>query len=328
MSNAGYRSWLRGPVPAAVILLGTLILCAGDAAASEPVPAINAGHGGHWFDTDNPGQGFIIEVLADRGKVAVGWFSFAKGAPAEATHRGQRWFTGLGSYSGDTAELVVYDTNGGVFAQPGDVVTEPLGSATFRVESCLEAVLEFQLVDGNSGVISLNRLTAPLLCRMLEGQARFPLFAWFRAEASAEFDDGYTVECQLEFLMEVELLSDDGFRRRYVGALGGEARRRVLDDTGAGVSFAADAYIPGEIQLTGDRVEIQGTYARPDQVPRDEDSRFWNELDGFQGDLASDGTASGPWRCAPLDTRGDDSRFAPGRWWLEPATDEDRPPQR
>lgn len=289
---------------------------------SESGISFNAGHSGHWVDITHPGQGFIIEVLPKRGQVALAWFSFANGAPGEGIDFGQRWFTGLGPYHSDRASIVLFDTNGGVFAQPGNTITREIGDASIQMLSCTEATLEFIFDDGLSGVINLARLTDAGLCFTLSGQVSFPKFAYFRAVANAEFDDGMDVDCALDFIMEIEMESDDGYERHYSGSMGGEAARTVVDALGAGISFSADAFMPVDVRITGNRVNIQSTLPLLTRIPKDEDSRFWTQITLFEGDVESDGSVSGSWLCAPFDTRGDDSLFTAGRWWLEPIIEE------
>jgi hypothetical protein len=302
------------------------LLSANIAIAAEPETAINSGYSGHWVDLGHPGQGVIVEVLPVQKKLAIGWFSFANGAPGNQPLTAQRWFTGLGGYAGNQASLTLFDTEGGMFAQAGDVNTVAAGTASFRALSCTKATLNYQFNSGLEGVLDLVRLTPAGLCLALSGHDNFPLFAFFRAQADAEFQDGMSVDCELNYIIELELQSNDGFSRVYNGTLGGEARRTVIDSTGGGIGFMADAFGLVEVQLVGHRIDIRYLTELPDRLPSEADSRFWNHLNAFSGEIASDGRVEGSWHCAPLDTRGDESLFANGVWTLELSTDE--PPPR
>jgi hypothetical protein len=123
--------------------------------------------------------------------------------------------------------------------------------------------------------------------------------------------DGLTITCELDYNAT---LQPDGeiFRAR----IGGEARRKVLDASQAGVSFFADAFYPdlridrgafGRVTMTSFHDD------RPDEGTGE--SRFWDELNRFEGryDPATQ-SLSGTWTCRPLDTRGDVRGDVTGTW--------------
>jgi len=299
--------------------LAALLVFANIAIAEVPGATINAGHGGHWIDTDNPGQGIIVEVLPQSRQLALAWFTWAEGAPGDGT--GHRWFTGLGGFEGDTAEISLFLSTGGAFAGPDPVDTSVTGQAIFRISSCDEAVLEYEFPGGPGGAINLAKITETGACTQLSGHDFFPTYAKLRAEAEAEFGDGFTVECLVDYFLEVELDGSSGGERRYTGTMGGEINRTVLDASGAGVSFFGDGFTPVEIVIAGSTLAIVSTYEQPSRLPKEEDSRFWSEITLFRGQIDAEGNVTGSWRCFPLDTRGDDSLIATGQWRLEPITD-------
>jgi hypothetical protein len=155
------------------------------------------------------------------------------------------------------------------------------------------------------------------------GEAAVPLVSLpsvFKLEASAETVSGMqTVECGLDFIVE---LTDEVSRSNrvveYLGTMGGEARRSILDPDGSGHAFIADSF--SEVQVSHrlpDGVEIRSINVPPN--PPGVSSRFWDELLQFDGRLGPGDMISGDWICAPLDTDlgdfADDSIFAPGTWF-------------
>lgn len=106
---------------------------------------INPGHAGAWFNPETPGQGVLIDV-EDKGKfLFLSWFTFT-GASAENPNE-QHWFTAQGNYSGRTADLLVYETLGGVFDGPQAVSTDPVGNATLSFSDCGHGQFDYA-IDG------------------------------------------------------------------------------------------------------------------------------------------------------------------------------------
>lgn len=117
---------------------------------------ITSGITGSWFDSDNPGQGFNIEIL-DSNRILVYWYSYDQGAPV--------WLTGVGTYQGDTATVSLDYFQGGDFGikHNGDLVTsQPFGDVTFTFENCNHGSVSYSssLLNFGSGSINLNRLTS------------------------------------------------------------------------------------------------------------------------------------------------------------------------
>lgn len=157
-------------------MTGTIIV-KGDPVEPPPPSAIdiNFGHGGSWYNQNQDGQGFSLEVVPDDAATKAGtgtlvayWFSFAKGAPG-GTNR-QRWYQGVGPIDGAEAVLDVYQVTGGVFDDPTTVASEIIGTATVSFESCTAGTLAYSLdLDGNgseesANAIALTRLTPDVLC--------------------------------------------------------------------------------------------------------------------------------------------------------------------
>ena len=121
-----------------------------------PPVRVEALESGSWFNIDQSGHGFVIEVLAG-SQVLVYWFSYDK-------EGNQAWFFGTGSIVGD--ELVIADTfqtRGPVFGpdfDPADVELIPWGEMRFDL-SCLTGSVTYDGTAAGFGAASLDlsRLT-------------------------------------------------------------------------------------------------------------------------------------------------------------------------
>jgi hypothetical protein len=147
---------------------------------------INAGLNDAWYDPATAGQGFLITVFPDVHQMFVAWFTFDTERPLEDVGAllgdpGQRWLTAQGPYDGDTADLTVFVTGGGVFdsAMPA-ASTDPAGDGTLTLEfaDCTEGVVTYAITSlGISGEIPIQRISLDNvpLCELLdqpEQQAR------------------------------------------------------------------------------------------------------------------------------------------------------------
>jgi hypothetical protein len=104
----------------------------------QGVSAIDAGWTGPWHDPEQPGQGFVLEVLSDE-LATVTWFEYDS--------RGrQEWFQGVGAIEGHRIEVdEVYRTQGGAFADPAaPVEIEVIGSARLAFHDCDTGVVEME----------------------------------------------------------------------------------------------------------------------------------------------------------------------------------------
>jgi len=95
---------------------------------------INAGHAGAWFNPETPGQGQLIDVEPESKLLFLSWFTFTDAASADPNEL--HWFTAQGNYSGDSADLIVYETLGGRFDDPQTVSTDPIGQASLSFTDC------------------------------------------------------------------------------------------------------------------------------------------------------------------------------------------------
>lgn len=129
---------------------------------------INAGMNDAWYNRSTAGQGFLVSVFPVSQQMFVAWFTFdterpAAGIDAELGDPGHRWLTAQGPYSGDTATLTIFLTEGGVF----DDVDPPafndgIGDGTMTIEfaDCSEALVTYQIFSPDvSGEIPIQRIT-------------------------------------------------------------------------------------------------------------------------------------------------------------------------
>ncbi len=142
---------------------------------------INAGLNDAWYNPATNGQGFLITAFPDRKEMFLAWFTFDTERPPEDVgallgEPGHRWLTAQGPYIGDTANLTIFVTEGGVFdaAEPA-TTTDPTGDGTMTLEfsDCANGLLNYEITSlGISGEIPIQRITPDniALCETLGGQ--------------------------------------------------------------------------------------------------------------------------------------------------------------
>jgi hypothetical protein len=128
---------------------------------------INAGLNDAWFDPAIVGQGFLISVFPDIKQVFVAWFTYDTERPpedvtAQLGDPGHRWLTAQGPYEGNTANLTIFVTKGGVFdsATP-PTTTDPEGDGTMILDfaDCTVGVIDYSITSlGISGRIPIRRI--------------------------------------------------------------------------------------------------------------------------------------------------------------------------
>ena len=115
---------------------------------------------GAWYDPAQSGHGLLIEVLSDQRFYAT-WFAFNPAGTQQA------WFTGVGTYSGNTATITAVDMpTGGHWIpnfDPSQVVNYPWGTLTFTFTDCNHGTVDFtSMVGYGTGSMNLTRLTQPV----------------------------------------------------------------------------------------------------------------------------------------------------------------------
>lgn len=127
-------------------------------------PAITAAFSGSWYNPDEDGQGFLLEVLPDQ-RLAAYWFTY------DLADGQQLWIVGQGSILGDSAVVDAIVTRGGIFGplfDPAAVERLPWGTLTLSFENCSQGSVAYAAGNGfGSGRVQIERLTTPagLECR-------------------------------------------------------------------------------------------------------------------------------------------------------------------
>jgi hypothetical protein len=129
--------------------------------------SINAGLNDAWYNPATPGQGFLIAVYPRIQQMFVAWFTFDIERPTRDVRAmlgepGHRWLTAQGPYSGDTANLGISVTRGGVFdaaSPPAITDAERDGTLTLEFADCNAAMASYTIASlGVSGEIPLERI--------------------------------------------------------------------------------------------------------------------------------------------------------------------------
>jgi hypothetical protein len=125
---------------------------------------IGPGFTGAWYDPAQSGHGLFVEVLSE-SRFYAAWFAF------NPTGTAQAWFTGVGTYSGNTATIIaVGQPTGGRWIpnfDPNQIVRNAWGTLTFTFTDCNHGTVDFTSVRGyGAGSMNLTRLTQPagLIC--------------------------------------------------------------------------------------------------------------------------------------------------------------------
>jgi hypothetical protein len=142
---------------------------------------INAGLNDAWYNPATNGQGFLISVFPEIKQMFLAWFTYDTERPPEDVTAilgdpGHRWLTAQGPYEGDTANLIIFVTEGGVFdaAEP-PATANPAGDGTMRIEfaDCTEGLVTYEITSlGISGKIPIQRIVPDniSLCEALNTQ--------------------------------------------------------------------------------------------------------------------------------------------------------------
>jgi len=88
---------------------------------APPAPVhINPGLTGLWADLNTPGQGMYLDVFNSIDAVFMAWFTYDLQRPGPGVNAvfgdpGHRWLTGLGAIEGNSSDIEVVWTAGGLF---------------------------------------------------------------------------------------------------------------------------------------------------------------------------------------------------------------------
>lgn len=127
--------------------------------ATLPAGTITAAFTGAWYDPAQSGHGLFVEVLPDN-RFLASWFAF------DPAGKQQSWFTGVGTYNGNTATIgdVALPTGGRFIPNfdAANVVAKRWGSLTLTFTDCNHGRVDFDAVSGyGSGSMNISRLTQP-----------------------------------------------------------------------------------------------------------------------------------------------------------------------
>lgn len=168
-----------GSVYAAGQAGGIFLLSDGEVKSEEGF-TINAGLNDAWYNPATAGQGFLIAVFPGIKQMFVAWFTYdAVRPPVEVTAQlgepGHRWLTAQGPYEGNTANLTIFVTKGGVFDAPEpNSTTDPDGDGTMTIEfaDCTEGLVTYEIESLSIlGEIPVQRIVIDnvSLCEALAG---------------------------------------------------------------------------------------------------------------------------------------------------------------
>jgi hypothetical protein len=119
-----------------------------------------------WFNPATNGQGFFFNVFPDSNFVFLSWFTYDLSRPADDTpfdlgEPGHRWLTAQGPFDGDSANLKVYQTSGGVFntGSLSAANTIEVGSITASFEDCNSGLISYDIDSvGRANDVPVQRL--------------------------------------------------------------------------------------------------------------------------------------------------------------------------
>jgi hypothetical protein len=120
-----------------------------------------------WYNPLTDGQGFMIAVLPNQKQMFLTWFTYDVERPPEDVtailgEPGHRWLTAQGPYEGDTADLTINLTSGGVFdsaTPPAKTDQEGYGTMTVQFADCENGLIDYEITSlGLSGSIPIERV--------------------------------------------------------------------------------------------------------------------------------------------------------------------------
>ncbi len=126
---------------------------------------INKGITGTWYDSSTSGQGQLIDVLPDSQQIFLAWFTYS--SSVDESESKQEWWTALGPYSGSTSQLLLYQTNDGLFNNSQTVETNAIGEIQLDFFDCYHGLLSYTFYSGLSGQIQITRLVPDTICEQI-----------------------------------------------------------------------------------------------------------------------------------------------------------------
>jgi hypothetical protein len=133
---------------------------------------INAGHAGAWYNPVTSGQGQFVDVEPASKFMFISWFTYTGADDPDDFE--QHWFTAQGNYSGNRANLDLFETLGGQFDDPQDVSTNKVGEVAIKFDDCGQGHLSYHFTDsGLQGGFPMQRVIPGSgdVCEDLDDQA-------------------------------------------------------------------------------------------------------------------------------------------------------------
>jgi hypothetical protein len=190
--------------------LGTsfLLLPVVPATAQEQPMVISYGVGGGWFEPATNGQGIVFDVVPATNLMVAYWFTYPRDGD------GREWFIAQGDISGARADLVIYQTSGGIFDLPSEVTLDEWGTAVLEFSSCTTATWMYESSGGDvAGEVPLQRIAPDVLCASEQTTAMTNVVsrtnAWFDLTATWVFDGCVNLEFNDSHGTERFTFSDD-----------------------------------------------------------------------------------------------------------------------
>ncbi len=186
--------------------------------ALPPLFLLEPGMTSAWYDPSHNGEGFLLEMLADKGAVMY-WFTYdANGA--------QDWYIANGKVRGNRIVFPhLYRVSGGEFGpgfDPEKVSEEDVGSASFVWSGCDQGDMSYQ-IGTQKGRMQLSRITTlmgvdcgqPPMAPPIQEEALLS-GSWYDPTHNGE---GYNVEVLMNGQVVVYWFSYDpeGNRRWFFG---------------------------------------------------------------------------------------------------------------
>lgn len=160
-----------------------------DGCASSYVDPNQFGLTGAWYDTSDPGKGFLIDAMPDHAGPGIGtyfggWFNFLcgpgdcpSGTPSNPEAQ-QQWFSFQDNVDATNPYVrqTVYESRGGAFDAPPTVGATPIGMFTIAFDDCSHAMLRYHIPRGPypDRSVRLTRLTPSTSCTQDSAPAAVP----------------------------------------------------------------------------------------------------------------------------------------------------------
>lgn len=107
---------------------------------------INQGVNGAWFFPETSGSGLFFDFRPGDNFLFAAWFTHVfSGTNTPTEDNGTRWYTASGISEGNIAHLDLYETRNGLFDDPQNVTTSPVGSLSITFNGCNSATVEYEL---------------------------------------------------------------------------------------------------------------------------------------------------------------------------------------